>query len=409
MLFNATTKARRAAIAIPIVVLMAGLGACRGSGSADDKAGSDGAIVVRGSFPFSGPLALYGTASKGMNAAFASANASGGIGGREIDYKAADDAYDPARAVSNTQRFLQNDKANVIVTFGAVGISAVPLATQSKTPHLVFAGNSSLSNVKKQPFSRGVYPDIRNESGIIASSVVEQNPNAKIGALLLNNEIGTEYLDGIKQALGTKNAKNLVKSLTYEPTDAEVSSQITQMRGAGVDTLISVVTGAAGIQMLKYMDQIDWAPQVFIYGPNTGIKASMSRVGAGADGVSAAQWLRDPLDTRFADDAALDQYRKDIKKFGDGADPDDVNSLMGYYAGRTIVSAAESAESKGELTSESFMSAYDSLSGDDYGALQPGVSTQGNDADGRLIRTYQLVKFDGKSWAPQGDPISAAK
>lgn len=394
------------AVALPIALAMS-LTSCRGG--EPEEGSKSGDIVVRGSFPLSGPLALFGTASKGMNAAFESANEASGIDGREIDYAVADDAYDPARAVSNTQKFIQNDHADVMVNFGAVGISAVPLATESKTPQLVFAGNSSLSNVGEQPFSRGVYPDIRNESNIIATSVVEADPDAKIGALILNNEIGTEYLAGLKQALGTEHADNLVASLTYEPTDAEVSSQITRLKAEGVDTLISVVTGAAGVQMLKYIEQIGWQPDVFIYGPNTGIKASMSQVGAGAVGIHAAQWLRDPADPQWKGDDALSTYLDDISAYGDGADAQDVNTLIGYYLGQTIVSALTAATEAGDLSPEAIMEAYDTLSGDDYGVLQPGITTQGDPADGRLIRQYQLVKFDGDSWVREGDPISAPK
>lgn len=401
---NLTSKlGRTLAVALSIAMAVT-LSSCRGR---EPEQGSKSDLVVRGSFPLSGPLALFGTSSKGMSAAFASANKAGGIGGRKIDYAAADDAYDPARAVSNTQKFIQNDRADVVVNFGAVGISAVPLATESKTPQLVFAGNSSLSDVGKQPFSRGVYPDIRNESNIIATSVVEADSNAKIGALILNNEIGTEYLAGLKNALGTEHVDNLVASLTYEPTDAEVSSQVTKLKAKGVDTLISVVTGAAGIQMLKYMDQIGWKPKVFIYGPNTGIKASMSQVGSGAVGIHAAQWLRDPADPQWEGDDALSTYLDDIKTFGDGANPQDVNTMIGYYVGRTIVSALTVAAEAGDITPQSIMKAYDGLSGEDYGVLQPGIEIKGDSADGRLIRQYQLVKFDGDSWVREGDPISA--
>jgi ABC-type branched-subunit amino acid transport system substrate-binding protein len=75
------------------------LAAC-GRDEADVTSGQQGVtkdkILVGASMPFSGPLAVFGLYSKGVEAHINYVNDSGGVPGRKSEYKAYDDGYEPS-------------------------------------------------------------------------------------------------------------------------------------------------------------------------------------------------------------------------------------------------------------------------------------------------------------------------
>ena len=76
-------------------------------------------ITIGGTFPLTGPAALYKTIPAAENAYFAYVNDHGGVNGRKIDFKILDDGYDPSRTVPLTQQLVEQDK--VFAVFGSLG------------------------------------------------------------------------------------------------------------------------------------------------------------------------------------------------------------------------------------------------------------------------------------------------
>ncbi len=121
--------------------------------SASALAQNDGKIVLGQSAPFTGPSAELGLRfNEGAQLYFDAINAKGGVHGRQIELRKADDGYEPERTAANTRKFISE---GVLALFGYVGtpttLAALPLATASKIPLIApFTGAAGL----REPFNR---------------------------------------------------------------------------------------------------------------------------------------------------------------------------------------------------------------------------------------------------------------
>src|SRR3712207_1468967 len=113
-----------------------------GSGDAASSPGiTDTEIKLGTSYPLSGPASAYAVIVDGARARFEAVNAAGGVNGRKIDLTVLDDGYEPARAVTNTRRLLEQEK--VFALFGPLGtannLAVWDYVNQRKVPHVFLA------------------------------------------------------------------------------------------------------------------------------------------------------------------------------------------------------------------------------------------------------------------------------
>src|SRR5947209_16131283 len=76
-------------------------------------------IKLGSSVPLSGEAQAAGNVARGADAYFKYVNGKGGVYGRRITFKYLDDGYDPARAVNNVVRLVQQDQ--VFAMFSPLG------------------------------------------------------------------------------------------------------------------------------------------------------------------------------------------------------------------------------------------------------------------------------------------------
>jgi branched-chain amino acid transport system substrate-binding protein len=198
------------------------LTACSGRGSANDSAGGDsggGDIVIRASYPLSGPLASAGASAAGAKAYFDAVNAEGGIDGRKIDFKVSDDAFDPARMVANNKEFVQKDEAAVVINFGGISLAARPVLNEAGVAQIVQGGEQDLSNVDEFAYTRAFVPDIAWEGELQGRYIAENFPDATVGFMGFNNAFSDSQLAGLAAA-----GIEPVKALRLPPGQGDISS-----------------------------------------------------------------------------------------------------------------------------------------------------------------------------------------
>ncbi|WP_460348185.1 ABC transporter substrate-binding protein [Actinoallomurus acanthiterrae] len=379
--------------------------ACGGSATtASGKGISKGEILLGGTFPMTGPLASYGALAKGLNAYFQKINTDGGIAGRKLRLITLDDAYDPSRAAANVRELVQQKKVFAVIDFGGAPVVARDYLQQVKVPQFSFAGLTALSDVRAYSFTRSWWPDLGQESRIVARYVAAhqaQASKAHIGTITINNDAGHDYQTGIK-ASATAGVTALGTAVTYEPTDTDVSSQVNSVRGQ--DALATLVTGAAEISMIKYVAQTGWTKPLFLYSGASSIASFLKPAGSAAKGVYSALWLKDPADPQWAADPGLRTYRSTIASYGGAARSDDIIVANGYGLGEAFVAALRSAR---QLTPAGLLNAWDNLPPTTLDVLQPGITIKGDPKTGRPVHSFQIARFDGASWKPQGNTVEA--
>jgi branched-chain amino acid transport system substrate-binding protein len=369
-------------------------------------------ILLGGTHPYSGPAAAYASIGKGALAYFAYVNEHGGVDGRKIVYKDMDDGYNPAQTMQLVRQLVEQD--HVFAMFDPLGtppnVTIRPYLNQNGVPQLFVATGATLfgTDYAQYPWTIGWQPNYRDESTIFAKYLMQRQPNAKIAVLYQNDDYGQDYLGGLTAALGSR-ASQIVKSVSYEVTDADVNSQIAALKSSGADTVFIFATPKFSIQALVAISQLGWKPLIFlnsVSSSQTIMRVASKAGGPGAtNGVVSAVYLKDPSDPVWDNDSGMKLYKEILAKYSPGADPSDANYLYGMAVAYTMVDTLKSAGKN--PTRESVMQASIHLHETDNPFVLPGVIVSTSPSNRFPIRQMELMRYESGVWHPFGGLISA--
>ena len=185
-----------------------------------DTGATDTEIKIGQTIPLSGPASAYGAIGKVQAAYIRMVNELGGINGRKINLIQYDDAYNPPKTVEQTRKLVESDE--VLLTFQIIG-TAPNAAVQKylnakKVPQLFAAtGAARFTDPKNFPWTFGFNPSYFVEGRIYGQYILKEHPNARVGVLFQNDDLGKDYLDGLKAGLGDKAAKGVTEQVRGRP------------------------------------------------------------------------------------------------------------------------------------------------------------------------------------------------
>src|SRR6201987_2856215 len=228
-----------------------------------DTGASDTETKIGQTNPFSGPASAYATIGKAQAAYIKMINDQGGVNGRKINLIQYDDAYSPPKAVEQVRKLVEGDE--VLLTFQIIGTPSNAAVQKylngKKVPQLFAAtGASKFTDPKNFPWTMGFNPNYFVEGRIYGQYILKEHPNAKVGILYQNDDLGKDYLGGIKAGLGNKAATMIVAEAAYEVSDPTVDSQILKLKSAGADLFFSATTPKQAAQAIKKIAELDWHP-----------------------------------------------------------------------------------------------------------------------------------------------------
>ena len=255
-------------------------------------------VHIGGTFPFSGPAALYSAIPTAERAYFLYVNAHGGVNGRKIQFTYYDDSYDPSKSVPLTQKLVEQDK--IFADFGSLGTAPI-LATRGymnkkKVPQVLVATGDSYwgAQAKQYPWTIGWQPDYPGESKIYAEFINNKVKQAKIGVLYQNDAYGQNYLNGLKAGLSDQS--RIVSAQSYDVGAPSLTQQVVALKAAGANTFVVFATPGATITALVTATKIGWHPIEFInnVSTNEAFMAAAAKAGASIEGAITAGYLFDP-------------------------------------------------------------------------------------------------------------------
>ena len=224
--------------------------------SAEKKYGpgvTDTEIKIGQTVPYSGPASAYATCGTVHTRFFQSLNEKGGINGRKIKLISLDDAMTPPKTVEQVRRLVESDE--VLLLFGVLGpggLAVLNYVDKHKVPNLFPSGAQRKYHMPdKHPWTMGWVPSFDFEGRVFARFILDNKPNAKIGILWENNDMGGEEVQGFKAGLGARAAKMIVAEQSYLLTDPTIHSQIITLKGAGADTVINLSTPKFAEQAIR--------------------------------------------------------------------------------------------------------------------------------------------------------------
>jgi branched-chain amino acid transport system substrate-binding protein len=376
------------------------LGLAAAPAAAETPGITDTEIKVGQNAPFSGPASVYGQISTAETAYFKMINEQGGINGRKIVHIALDDGYSPPKSVEVVRRLIEEEQVAILFqTIGtAPNVAIRKYVNLKKVPDIWLGSGASIfvSTSQDFPWSIPFQPSYRLEGQMYAKYILEHLPDAKIGVMYQNDDLGRDYVAGLKDGLGEKYDKMVVKSTSYEVTDPTIDSQVLDLKSSGADVFFDASTPKFSAMSIRKTADIDWHPLHIIDSNGALVKPAFDSAGFERSvGVVTAQYLKDPTDPGWDDDAGMKEYKAWRTKYAPESDLANPVWAYGYTMAQALVVVLKQAGR--DLTRESIMKAATNLP--DTTTLQmvlPGIKISTSPTDYRAMKGMRLVRFDGK-------------
>ena len=365
-----------------------------------DTGATDTEIKIGQTNPFSGPASAYATIGKTQAAYFKMINDQGGINGRKINLIQYDDAYSPPKAVEQVRKLVESDE--VLLTFQVLGTpsnAAVQKYLNAKKVPQLFAatGASRFTDPKNFPWTMGYNPNYFVEGRIYGQYIIKNHPNAKIGILYQHDDLGQDYLNGIKAGLGDKADAMIVAEASYEVSDPTIDSQILKIKDAGADLFFSATTPKQAAQAIKKIAELGWHPVHILDINATSVGAVLKPAGLEASkGVISVNYGKDPLDPTWKDDAGMKKYFEFMAKYYPDGDKDSNFNTYGYATAQMLVHVLK--QSGDDLTRENVMKQAASMKDVTTDIALPGIKANTSPTDYRVNKQLQMMRFNGERW-----------
>jgi branched-chain amino acid transport system substrate-binding protein len=350
-----------------------------------------------------------------MGAYFSYANAHGGVNGRKIIWKYADDGYNPANTVQVTHQMVEQDHAFALV--GGLGTETQTAVrdylNQQGVPQLfVSTGATTFDrDWAEYPDTLGWQPDYEAEGAIYGKYVVKNLPDAKIGILYQNDDYGNDYLRGFKAGLSLAHQPQIVDAEPFDVTSPNPAAQIGKLKASGADTFVIFVTPTPTIQAYVIATKFGWHPAHVI---TNSVSATTTFLGiaakSGSDitgGTLTVNYLLDPSNPKYSNAKGMKLYRQIMAKYDPKGNANDPLNMYGVAKAWNTVQVLKAAGTK--LTRAGVMKAARSMNFTGKTASPftlPGVAIHTKGGYQYPISQVTLVQFANGIFQPIGGLIN---
>jgi ABC-type branched-subunit amino acid transport system substrate-binding protein len=253
----------------------------------------------------------------------------------------------------------------------------------------------------------GFNPSYFVEGRIYGQYILKEHPNAKVGVLYQNDDLGKDYLNGIKAGLGDKAAKMIVAEASYELSEPTIDSQILKIRDSGADLFFSASTPKQAAQAIKKIAELGWHPVQILDINATSVGAVMKPAGLEASkGVISVGYVKDPADANWKDDAGTKRYLAFMQKYYPDGDKDSSFNVYGYITAQLLVKVLQQCGD--DLTRANVLKQATHLTNVPLDMLLPGISVTTTPTDYRVNKQFQMARFNGERWERYGEIITDA-
>ena len=366
---------------------------------------TDKEILIGQTMPYSGPASSYAVIGHCEAAYVDFINDQGGINGRKLKLLSLDDGYSPPKTLEQTRRLVEEEKiAFIYQQLGTpTAMAARKYLNQKKVPQLFIAsGATQFGDRENFPWTMGWQISYQIEGRVYARYVTQEKPDAKIAVLYQNDDSGKDYVKGFTDGLGDK-AGMIVATVSYEPTDPTVDSQILQLQNSGADTLFSHTIPKFTAMALRKVRDLGWNPMYIIASVGGSVASGLMPAGLDkAVGLITGGYLKDPSDPQWVGDPAFQDWLAFMKKYFPNGDLSDANYVYGYSVTQTL--RAVLTQCGEDLSRDNIIRQAANLD-IELPMLHRGIRFHTTPNDYYGMKKLRLQRFDGKAWVPFGEPI----
>lgn len=288
-----------------------------------DTAGvTDTEIRLGSSFPLSGPLAAFGNITVGQRVWYDHINETeGGVDGKDVIIIVKDDAYEPARSVTNVEEMLQNENVFSIVSSGGTPhtLANYDRLNEECVPMLqVPTGHPAWGDPNFHPWTVSSFLAYNTEARLWGQHLIEELEAGTFGdaetvtvaALVMNNDFGLAYRDGLQEFAETEPRIEIVDAQLHDPAAPNVVNEMTTLAGTDADVVVAMTTAVYCTQAFEEVAQAAWDPKLKLFS-NTcaGIESFFEPAGDAGVGWRHTSHSIDLSDAALQDLPLVQEYR----------------------------------------------------------------------------------------------------
>ena len=213
------------------------------------------------------PSAQSGQAAVlGMEAAVADINAAGGLMGRKLTVVARDDVSAPPKSIQNMSDLIDNEKVSAVFgpTNSGNAMAWKHIANQKK---MIVIGNVSSGTDITKPMSAGA------DNYMFRVSMVDREQVSALMAYVKKNAATSKVIGLMAETTGygqggLKDMQEIAEMQGIKPAlierfgvaDTDMTSQLSKMKAANVDTVVVWAQGTPIAQLIRSMEKINYFP-----------------------------------------------------------------------------------------------------------------------------------------------------
>jgi branched-chain amino acid transport system substrate-binding protein len=300
--------------------------------------------------------------------------------------------------VEQARKLVESDE--VLLIFNSLGTPSNTAIQRymnaKKVPQLfVSTGATKFNDPQHFPWTMGWLPSYQSEARIYAQYLLKNHPQGKVGVLYQNDDLGKDYLKGLKDGLNGK--MRIVAEMPYEVSDPTVDSQIVSLKASGADIFFDVTTAKFASQAIKRIAELGWKPVHLLAYVSASVGTVLKPAGLdNSKGIVTTNYLKEPTDPTWKDDTAYQEWSTFMNEYYPDGDKTSTFTVHGYLAAQALVAVLKQCGDK--LTRENVMKQAANLKDLELGMLLPGIKINTGPNDFAPLKQMQMMRFNGASW-----------
>ncbi|MFA5285277.1 MAG: ABC transporter substrate-binding protein [Smithellaceae bacterium] len=352
-------------------------------------------VKVGAAINLTGPASTWGQFhEKGQRDYFRYVNeVKGGVAGHKIDMITVDTAYKVPEAQAAVQKFVLQDKVDMIATWGAgEGLAAKPIVQRYKVPTINYSTSWELL---EKPVDYMYLPFGSYKMDCYAvleyiKAIHKGKESPKVGLLTYNNAYGRSIHAPSKE-YAAKLGIDLVAVEEFPPRTVDLNTELLRLQKKGAEYIFIQMLPSAIISAFKSADRIKYNP-VFL-GTWTSTDPDFFKMGKGL--------IRDRLAMQFPGGLPSDKFKgmevmKDLWKRYKTVKSFDASYWEGVVVGMIMERAFLRAYEKSKVINPATINAaMESMNHEDFGGLVPPVTFTKDNHEGSFTARIVKVQENG--------------
>jgi branched-chain amino acid transport system substrate-binding protein len=173
-----------------------------------------------------------------------------------------------------------------------------------------------------------------------------------------------------------------------------------------VDVVFTAAIAKFTAQAIRKVADLDWKPLHIIPYTTSSVGTALAPAGLkNAVGLISAACFKDQTDSQWANDPGMNEWRAFMKASMPNADLTDSIYAYAYAICLALMHALKQCGD--DVSRENIMRQAANLHDLELPTPLPGIKVNTSPTNYHPIRSMQMMRFNGKSWEPFGELISA--